>query len=210
VTSTLKTHDLEGVAGADEAGRGPWAGPVMAAAAILTPDAVAPLESAGVNDSKALTRAARERCFDVILDQQTRGHLWLVVEAGEVEEIDTHNILQATMRAMGRAVTALPVSPSHALIDGNRTPDLPCSSEAIIGGDGKILSIATASIAAKVTRDRLMARLAEAHPGYGWERNAGYGTAEHRRGLETLGVTKHHRRSFAPIRKLLEEPTTSR
>jgi ribonuclease HII len=210
VSIQLQSRTIDGVAGVDEAGRGPWAGPVMTAAAVLTTDAVAPLEAIGVNDSKTLTRAARERCFDVILEQQSLGNLWLVVEAGDVKEIDTHNILQATMRAMARAVTALPVPPSHALIDGNRTPDLPCSSEAIVGGDGKILSIATASIAAKVTRDRLMAKLASAHPGYGWERNAGYGTAEHRRGLETHGVTKHHRRSFAPIRKFLEEPTTSR
>jgi ribonuclease HII len=210
VNSKLTDHDLDGVAGVDEAGRGPWAGPVMAAAAMLTPEAVTPLRDVGVNDSKTLTRAKRERCFEVILEQQALGHLWLAVELAEVSEIDTHNILQATMRAMSRAIAALPVPPSHALIDGNRTPDLACSSEAIIGGDGKVLSIATASVAAKVTRDRLMSELAVVHPFYGWERNAGYGTAEHRRGLESYGVTKHHRRSFAPIRKLLDEPTTSR
>jgi ribonuclease HII len=210
VNSKLTDHDLEGVAGVDEAGRGPWAGPVMAAAAMLTHEAVTPLRTIGVNDSKTLTRAKRERCFEVILEQQALGNLWLAVEPAEVTEIDTHNILQATMRAMSRAIAALQVPPYHALIDGNRTPDLTCSSEAIIGGDGKVLSIATASIAAKVTRDLLMSKLAVAHPFYGWERNAGYGTAEHRRGLESYGVTKHHRRSFAPIRKFLDEPTTSR
>ena len=182
----------------------------MVAAAMLTPVAAEALHRAGVNDSKKLSRAARERCFELIREQEAKSQLWLSIESAEVAEIDTHNILQATMRAMSRAVAALPVAPKHALIDGNRTPDLACSCEAIIGGDGKILSIATASIAAKVTRDRLMAELAHTHPGYGWERNAGYGTAEHRRGLETLGVNKHHRRSFAPIRRMLETGTTSR
>lgn len=208
--SLFDDHEIEGVAGVDEAGRGPWAGPVMAAAAILTPRSAKALRVAGVDDSKALTRKARERCFDVILDQQAQGNLWLAVAPAEVEEIDRHNILQATMRAMSRAVAALPQPPRHALIDGNRTPALECSAEAIVGGDAKVLSIATASIAAKVSRDRLMVQLADAHPGYGWERNAGYGTAEHRRALESLGVTEHHRRSFAPIRKLLETATTCR
>lgn len=208
--SLFDDQEIEGVAGVDEAGRGPWAGPVMAAAAILTPLSAKALRAAGVDDSKALTRKARDRCFDVILDQQTQGHLWLTIESAGIEEIDTHNILQATMRAMSRAVAALPKTPVRALIDGNRIPTLDCPAEAIVGGDAKILSIATASIAAKVSRDRLMAKLANEHPGYGWERNAGYGTAEHRKALESLGVTEHHRRSFAPIRKLLEAATTYR
>jgi len=208
--SRLDDHDLDGVAGVDEAGRGPWAGPVMAAAAILTPRSAEALRAAGVDDSKTLTHKARERCFEVICAQQADGHLWLAIEPAEVCEIDNINILHATMAAMSRAVSALPVPVHRALIDGNRLPALDCPGEAIIGGDAKVLSIATASIAAKVSRDRLMAKLAEIHPGYGWERNAGYGTAEHRRGLESLGVTKHHRRSFAPIRKILESATTSR
>lgn len=201
---------FEGVAGVDEAGRGPWAGPVTAAAAMLTESSAAKLYAAGVNDSKALTRNARERCFELICEEAAKGRLWLTVEMAEVAEIDEYNILHATMRAMRRAIEVLPVTPDHVLIDGNRTPEVDCSCEAVIGGDGKVLSIAAASIAAKVTRDRLMADLAIAHPGYGWERNAGYGTAEHKRGLESLGVTEHHRRSFAPIRKLLEAHTTSR
>lgn len=201
---------LDGIAGVDEAGRGPWAGPVTVAAAILTDASAAKLHAAGVNDSKALTKNARERCFQIILEEQAENRLWLTIDTAEVDEIDEYNILHATMRAMSRAVMALPVQPDHVLVDGNRTPELDCSCEAVIGGDGKVLSIAAASIAAKVTRDRLMADLASTHPGYGWERNAGYGTAEHRRGLATLGVTEHHRRSFAPIRKLLETPTTSR
>jgi len=203
-------RELDGVAGVDEAGRGPWAGPVMAAAAMLTPRAAAVLRTAGVDDSKALTRKARERCFAVILEQQAAGYLWLSIEPAGVDEIDTINILQATMAAMSRAVSALPVAPQRALIDGNRLPALDCPGEAIVGGDARVLSIATASIAAKVSRDRLMGELAEIHPGYGWERNAGYGTAEHRRGLESFGVTEHHRRSFAPIRKLLDSATTCR
>ncbi len=205
-----ETNKHELVAGVDEAGRGPWAGPVVAAAAILTPDSAACLRDAGVNDSKALSRAARERCFEVICAERDRGALWLSIARAEVAEIDEHNILAATLRAMGRAVRALPVAPDRALIDGNRMPDLPCPGETVVGGDAKILSIAAASIAAKVTRDRLMAELAEAHPGYGWERNAGYGTAEHRRALESRGVTPHHRRSFAPIRAILEDTPTSR
>ena len=206
----MADQSIDRVAGVDEAGRGPWAGPVMVAAAILTDVSAEQLSAAGVNDSKILTRKARERCYELILEEQALGTLWLSIEAADVAEIDEHNILQATMRAMSRAVASLPITPIHALIDGNRIPDLDCGCEAVIGGDGKVLSIATASIAAKVTRDRLMAELARKHPGYGWERNAGYGTAEHRRGLESLGVTEHHRRSFAPIRKLLETPTTSR
>ncbi|MBO6782697.1 MAG: ribonuclease HII [Alphaproteobacteria bacterium] len=196
-------------AGVDEAGRGPWAGPVVAAAVILTPDSEALLRAAGVDDSKALTRARRERCFDLIHDQAARGGLWFAIEAADVGEIDTHNILQASLRAMSRAVAGLPLRAEHALVDGNRRPDLDCPCDAIVGGDGKVLSISAASILAKVARDRLMADLAARHPGYGWERNAGYGTAEHRRALESLGVTEHHRRSFAPIRALLESDTIS-
>jgi len=198
------------IAGVDEAGRGPWAGPVVAAAVILRPESTAILQQAGVNDSKALSKAARERCFEAIRQEERRGTLWLAIESAEVPEIDEHNILRATLRAMTRAVTGLPVAPARALIDGNQMPELPCPGETVVRGDSKILAIAAASIAAKVTRDRLMATLAQDHPGYGWERNAGYGTAEHRRALESLGVTIHHRRSFAPIRILLERTPTSR
>lgn len=121
------------------------------------------------------------------------------VGCADIAEIDRLNILQATMLAMQRAVAALPRAPEYALIDGNRAPDLPIPMQTIIKGDGKCLSIAAASIAAKVTRDRIMVKLSQDHPGYGWERNAGYGTAEHRAALERQGITPHHRRSFAPI-----------
>jgi len=206
----LEADTTELIAGVDEAGRGPWAGPVVAAAAILSAESAATLQQAGVNDSKALSKAARERCFEVMCEEENRGTLWLAIARGEVPEIDEHNILRATLRAMTRAVTALPVAPARALIDGNQLPELPCPGETVVRGDSKILAIAAASIAAKVTRDRLMAALARDHPGYGWERNAGYGTAEHRSALESLGVTIHHRRSFAPIREMLSRTPTSR
>jgi ribonuclease HII len=201
---------FERIAGIDEAGRGPWAGPVVAAAVmLLDPGAAAALEQAGVTDSKALAKRARERCFAAIVAERDAGRLVFAADAAPVDEIDTHNILAATLRAMTRAVAALPVAPDRALIDGNRAPDLPCPCECIVGGDAADLSIAAASVVAKVTRDRTMAELARAFPGYGWERNAGYGTAEHRAALESLGVTPHHRRSFAPVRKLLEATPTS-
>ncbi|MDA0787109.1 MAG: ribonuclease HII, partial [Proteobacteria bacterium] len=172
----LEAGTNELIAGVDEAGRGPWAGPVVVAAAILSDKSSAALQRVGVNDSKALSKAARERCFEVIRDEESRGTLWLAIASAEVAEIDEHNILRATLRAMTRAVTALPVAPTRALIDGNQLPKLLCPGETVVRGDSKILSIAAASIAAKVTRDRLMAALARDHPGYGWERNAGYGT----------------------------------
>lgn len=201
----------ERVAGIDEAGRGPWAGPVVAAAVMpLDPACAAALERAGIGDSKALGKRARRRCFEAIVAESDAGTLVFAVAAATVAEIDTHNILGATLRAMARAVSALPVAPARALVDGNRAPDLPCPCECVVGGDARILAIGAASILAKVTRDRTMADLARNFPGYGWERNAGYGTAEHRRALETLGVTPHHRRSFTPVRAALEATPTSR
>jgi ribonuclease HII len=188
-------HALSGlVAGVDEAGRGPWAGPVVAAAVIIGAQAVPD----GINDSKKLTPAKRNALFDRIIASCRCG-----IGSASVEEIDALNILQATGLAMRRAIEALPVAPTHALVDGNRPPALPCAVTTLVGGDALSLSIAAASILAKVTRDRLMSELARDFPGYGWERNAGYGTAAHQKGLATLGVTLHHRRSFAPIKALL-------
>ena len=184
------------VAGVDEVGRGPWAGPVVAAAVILDGDAI----PQGIDDSKALTRARREVLFAALQASATIG-----VGQATVDEIEHLNILAAAMLAMARAVEDLGVVPGHALIDGNRAPDLPCPSTTVVGGDRRSLSIAAASIIAKVTRDALMARLAADHPGYGWERNAGYGTAEHRAALDRLGVTEHHRRGFKPIARRLEQ-----
>lgn len=182
------------VAGIDEAGRGPWAGPVVAAAAILEPERLPPALAARLDDSKKLKRPVREELLPALEDCADIG-----VGIADIAEIDRLNILQATMLAMQRAVASLARPPEYALIDGNRAPDLPVPAQTVVKGDSRCLSIAAASIVAKVTRDRIMNTLAEAHPGYGWERNAGYGTAEHRAALERLGVTPHHRRSFAPI-----------
>lgn len=183
------------VCGVDEAGRGPWAGPVVAAAVILDRERIAN----GINDSKKLSSIKRSQLNNLILESAETA-----VGIATVEEIDRLNILQATMLAMCRAVEGLPSAPELALVDGNKSPPLSCRTLTIVKGDAKSLSIAAASIVAKVTRDRLMAELAEQYPGYGFERHAGYGTPEHQRALAELGVTPHHRRSYAPIRKLLE------
>ena len=188
------------VAGIDEAGRGPWAGPVVAGAVILNPATLPENLRQGLDDSKKLKPARREELFEVRQDHSDFG-----VGIAEVDEIDDVNILQATLNAMGRALKGLEGTPDVALVDGNRPPKLPCEVQCIIKGDGLSLSIAAASIVAKVTRDRIMAGLAEAYPGYGWERNAGYGTKAHQEGLERLGVTPHHRKSFKPIINILSK-----
>ena len=182
------------VCGVDEVGRGPWAGPVVAAAVILERG----WDAAGVDDSKRLTAAARTR-----LRREIEAHGEIGMGQASVREIDRLNILNAALLAMRRAVTDLVRLPECALVDGNRLPDLPCPAEAVPRGDARSLSIAAASIVAKVERDRLMSRLAGEFPGYGWERNAGYGTPEHAAALERLGVTPHHRRSFAPVARRL-------
>lgn len=188
------------VAGVDEAGRGPWAGPVVAGAVILD-IASAP---AGLNDSKKLTAMRRNVLFGAL----AASNAWIGVGIASVEEIDRLNILRAADLAMARALTALARPASFALIDGNRVPPgLACPAAALVGGDGRSLSIAAASIVAKVTRDRIMTELALSHPGYGWERNAGYGVPAHREALLRLGVTPHHRRSFRPIHNMLCEET---
>ncbi len=182
------------ICGIDEVGRGPLAGPVLAVAVILDEQRI----PAGLDDSKALT--ARRR--DALHGELTGCCDWAVGIAS-VEEIDAINILQATMLAMSRAVDGLRSTPALALVDGNRAPALRCPAQTIIKGDGRVLSIAAASIIAKVIRDRMMTELALTHPGYGWERNAGYGTAEHLDALKRLGASTHHRKSFAPIRNIL-------
>ncbi|MDR3497947.1 MAG: ribonuclease HII [Parvibaculum sp.] len=189
------------VCGVDEAGRGPLAGPVVAAAVVLDP-ADCP---EGLDDSKKLDEGKRETLYAALI-----GRAQIGVGMASVEEIDKINILQATMLAMRRAVEALDLPPAFALIDGNRLPALACPARAIVKGDGRVLSIAAASIVAKVTRDRIMTELARAHPGFGWERNRGYGTAEHLNALKRLGATPHHRRSFAPIRNILSPDESGR
>ncbi len=185
------------VVGVDEVGRGPWAGPVVACAARL----IGPAPD-GLTDSKKLTARRRETMVPLLMACCEVGF----GEAG-VEEIDALNIRQATHLAMRRAVAALPQAPDHLLIDGNDRPAwVECACDLIIGGDGRSLSIAAASVLAKTRRDQGMVALAQQHPGFGWERNAGYGTKAHRDGLALHGITQHHRRSFAPIRKMLCSP----
>jgi ribonuclease HII len=181
------------VCGIDEAGRGPWAGPVVAAAVVLDPDRIPP----GLNDSKKLGEAEREALFEPILATARAG-----IGIGEVERIDRDNILAATMWAMAEAVKAID-GVALALVDGNRAPALPCKVQTIIGGDARSLSIAAASIIAKVTRDRIMAGHDRLYPQYGFARHKGYGTAFHRQALERHGPTPLHRKSFAPIAALL-------
>ena len=187
------------VAGVDEAGRGPWAGPVVAAAVVFDADGPPSRLRAMITDSKLLKAEQRAALHPAILACAEAA-----VGIATVAEIDSMNILQATLLAMRRAVARLSCNPDLALVDGNRAPRLPCPVQTVVGGDRKSLSIAAASIVAKVERDRLMARLATDHPGYGWGRNAGYGTAEHRAALARLGPCVQHRRSFRPIRELLE------
>lgn len=183
------------IAGVDEVGRGPLAGPVCAAAVILDPQNIPD----GLNDSKKLTAKRRDALFDQIMDVAD-----VSLAEATVAEIDEHNILRASHIAMVRAIAGLRQAADYALIDGNMIPrGLEISSETIIKGDARSLSISAASIVAKVWRDRHMVDLAQQFPYYGWERNAGYPTAQHKLGLERFGVTPHHRRSFKPIHNIL-------
>lgn len=183
------------VAGVDEVGRGPLAGPVVAAAVILDPNR--PIE--GLDDSKRLTATRRSALEPIIQDCALA---WALGRA-EVEEVDQLNVLMASMLAMQRAVAALSEVPSHVLVDGNRTPALPCPATAIIGGDGKVAAIAAASILAKVARDREMIEHEAGYPGYGFARHKGYPSAEHLAALMALGPTPLHRKTFAPVRQAL-------
>jgi ribonuclease HII len=190
------------VAGVDEAGRGPLAGPVAAAAVILLPAALPRRLLRAIDDSKVVP-AERRRAIAAELLARAARHDGVIaaIACASAAEIDRLNILQATLLAMTRAVTRLAVAPTAVLVDGNILPaSLPCPGRAVIDGDALCLSIAAASILAKVTRDRLMTLLAQRYPAYGWERNAGYGTSEHKAGIAAAGPTPHHRRSFAPLR----------
>lgn len=184
------------VCGVDEVGRGPWAGPVITAAVVLDPDNI----PNGLRDSKKLSPKRREALYPLIMES---AHV--AFGGASVDEIDRHNILQATLMAMARAVANLPIKVDHALIDGNRLPKLDCPASAIIKGDNISFSIAAASIMAKVNRDFLMKEIARIYPEYGWQHNAGYGTAQHRKALKLVGPSRFHRKSFAPIRKLLNQ-----
>ena len=198
-TFELEAAELElaggPIAGIDEAGRGPWAGPVVAAAVILDPAQIPD----GIDDSKALDADERERIYALVVAKARFG-----VGIADVARIDRDNILNATLWAMSQAVSALGVRPRLALIDGNKAPPLECSSRTIVKGDALCLSIAAASIVAKVTRDRMMVAMAQEFPGFGFERHKGYGTPEHRSALACLGVTVQHRRSFKPVQLALD------
>jgi ribonuclease HII len=178
------------VAGCDEAGRGPLAGPVVAAAVILDPDHI----PRGLDDSKKLTADRREVLYDRICERAQ-----VAVALAPPARIDRDNILRASLWALAQAVVALPVRPRLVLVDGRDRIDAGCDCEAVVRGDGIVASIAAASIVAKVTRDRLMKSIGEAHPGYGFERHMGYAVPEHLAALDRLGPTVHHRRSFAPV-----------
>jgi len=185
------------IAGIDEVGRGPLAGPVVTAAVIL----LHPIN--GLADSKILTKRRREELYPVIMSQALVG-----IGAASVREIDQLNILQATLLAMRRSVARLPRTPTLALVDGNQNPGLGIRTELVIKGDATVPEISAASIVAKVVRDRLMRKLAQRHPFYGWESNVGYGAKLHRQAMADIGVTAHHRRSFAPLRHWLESDTS--
>ncbi|ASM73775.1 MULTISPECIES: ribonuclease HII [Roseobacteraceae] len=183
------------VAGVDEVGRGPLAGPVMAAAVVLNPDDI----PEGLNDSKALSAKRR-----AVLYAELMARADVSLGSASVEEIDEHNILRASHIAMVRAIAGLLVRPDHVLIDGNMVPrglNLPATT--LVKGDARSLSIAAASIVAKIRRDALMVDLAQQHPGYGWETNMGYPSKSHKEALQNIGVTPHHRRSFKPVHNIL-------
>jgi len=187
----LRARGFELVAGVDEVGRGPLAGPVVAAAVILDPDHLPD----GLNDSKKLTASVRERLFTEIMR-----HAHVAIASIPAARIDVINTRQATFEAMAGAVNGLAVRADFALIDGRDVPPLPCPAEALIGGDRRSLSIAAASIIAKVTRDRMMTLLAQTYPDYGFEKHMGYGTAKHLKALDLHGPTPLHRMSFAPLK----------
>jgi ribonuclease HII len=192
------------VAGIDEAGRGPLAGPVFAAAAVIDRTRAARKLLRKINDSKMLAFEEREEAYEAMI---ASGVVHFAIAEASVEEIDSINILQATFLAMRRALQRLAPAPDIVLVDGDRLPpELGCRAETIVGGDARSYSIAAASIFAKVTRDRYMCGLAESFPGYGWETNVGYKSPAHFAALQRLGPTPHHRRSFAPVRACLGEP----
>ncbi|WP_421782813.1 ribonuclease HII [Kiloniella litopenaei] len=192
------------IVGLDEVGRGPWAGPVVAGAAWLDRQKIPQDLITKLDDSKKLSVKKREDINDQLYDLHQSGIIKLALGEASCEEIDELNILQASMLAMQRAVSNLPLTPQAILVDGNKIPKLPYPAKAVIKGDSISLSIAAASVIAKVNRDHQMSELSIQYPGYGWEKNQGYGTAQHRAALLDLGVTPAHRRTFRPIRERLE------
>ncbi|MDR1071249.1 MAG: ribonuclease HII [Rickettsiales bacterium] len=203
--AAIPTFDIENtlsnmiVAGCDEAGRGPLCGPVVAAAVIFRGTGRIAPDTVVINDSKKMTRAQREASYDWL----TKNTVWAVGQCSP-REIDEMNILRASLLAMKRAIAGLSSRPDYALIDGNKMPD-GIVGRAIVKGDGKSLSIAAASIIAKVTRDRMMSELAKRYPQYGWDKNAGYPTAAHLAAIKEHGVNEHYRKTFAPVKNAMEK-----
>ncbi len=189
------------VAGVDEVGRGSWAGPVVSAAIIIARSAFPKDLLAQINDSKLLTALKRNRIYDALCQLRGTACEFSIAQAS-VEEVDRLNVREASLLSMQRAVEALPEAPEVTLVDGNVVPKLKCQAVAVIQGDSASISIAAASIVAKVFRDNLMKDLSMLHPHYSWESNVGYGTKAHQLALAKFGVTAHHRRSFAPIKKI--------
>ncbi|MBR1756445.1 MAG: ribonuclease HII [Alphaproteobacteria bacterium] len=205
---TWEIEDKAGnaVCGVDEAGRGPWVGPVVAGAVMFLSRDVNPEILAHIDDSKKLTAKKREKLYDLLLTEARAGRLTYGIGEASAAEIDALNILQATFLAMQRSVAKLNPQPVHALIDGNRLPtDFVCATSCYVGGDARSYSIAAASVLAKVYRDNLMKELAQKYPYYGFEKNAGYGTKDHIEGLKKYGITPEHRKSYKPIKDLLEQ-----
>lgn len=193
----LHSQGYKTIIGVDEVGRGPWAGPVVACAVVMDPTNL----PVGATDSKKLTAKKREALYTEIMEK-----CQVAIGEASVAEIDTYNIREATFMAMKRAIKKLDADADYILVDGNALPkNLPCKAEAVIKGDGKVLSISCASIVAKVYRDNMMTDLHNTHPHYAWNSNAGYGTKAHQEGLAEVGLTEHHRRSFAPIKKIMLE-----
>lgn len=191
------------ICGVDEAGRGPLAGPVVAAAVVLDPRRFPKSLRDGLDDSKVLSSEQRETCYRALRRCADRGTARIAVAAASVPEIDRINILRAALLAMARAVSGLGVRPDMALVDGNIAPPLGCAVQTVVKGDALSFSIAAASVIAKVTRDRIMRALAPRYPVYRWETNVGYATLDHGEAIRRFGVTRHHRRSFAPVRLAL-------
>lgn len=193
------------VAGVDEAGRGPWVGPVVAGCAVFLKRDVNPILLENLNDSKKLSKKKREMLYELIHEEAKKGNMCIGIGLATAREIDDINILNASFLAMKRAILAMSVKPDMVLVDGNREPkDFGVSVQAVIKGDAKSYSISAGSILAKVYRDKLMEEMAKTYSGYGFEKNAGYGTKAHIEGLKKYGVTPEHRQSYAPIKEFLK------
>ncbi len=193
------------VAGVDEAGRGPWVGPVVAGCVVFIDRDVHPFLLENLNDSKKLSKKKREKLFEILQEEAQKGYIKIGIGQASAQEIDEINILNASFLAMKRAIEAAQIKPDMVLVDGNRLPkNFAYATTAVVKGDAKSYSISAASILAKVYRDRLMEKMALQYPGYGFEKNAGYGTKAHIEGLKKLGVTPEHRQSYAPIKKFCD------